>query len=129
MTTRPTDIALAWLAAVNAGDTETVLQHTSPDVVIIGPRGSAHGHDVLRAWLGHARATFTSRAVYASENTVVVDQHGVWCDVSTGNKLGESDVATRFRIEGQKVAELQRYDDLAIALSDAAISPAAPEAV
>lgn len=118
----PTDVVLAWLAAVNAADVEAALAHTTPDVVIVGPRGTSRGREVLRAWLGHAGATFATRAAYARGDAVVVAQHGTWRDPATGAVRGEAAVATRFRIADGQVAELQRYDDLALALQDAQLT-------
>ena len=122
MTLTPSDIVLAWLAAVNAGDADAALERTAPDVVIVGPRGNGRGRDVLRAWLGHAGATFATRAVYASGHAVVVAQRGVWRDPAGGEALGEAEVATRFRVADGRVAELQRYDELGTALRDAGLS-------
>lgn len=111
-----------WLAAVNASDPDAALAGTSPDVTIIGPRGTGRGHEVLRAWLTHAGATFETRSVYANGGSVVVAQHGVWRDAATGDMVGEAEVATRFRVVDGRVAEIQRYDDLAPALRDADLS-------
>jgi ketosteroid isomerase-like protein len=122
MTSSAAETVHAWLAAVNAGDADAALAVTSPDVSIVGPRGTATGHEVLRAWLGHAGATFSTRAVYARGDRVVVAQHGVWRDAATGGVTGEREVATRFRVEGGRVAELERYDDLAAALRAAGLS-------
>jgi len=120
----PTDTVLAWLDAVNAGATEAALERTAPDVAIVGPRGIGRGREVLRAWLGHAGATFATRAVYAGGDAAVVAQRGVWRDAASGAVRGEADVATRFRVAGGQVAEIQRYDDLAAALRDAGLTPA-----
>lgn len=124
MTQTAADVVLAWLAAVNAAEVETALAHTAPDVSIIGPRGTSRGREVLRAWLGHAGATFATRAIYARGDAVVVAQHGTWHDPATGAVRGEAEVATRFRVADGQVAELQRYDDLATALAEAQLTPA-----
>ena len=39
-----------WHRALAAGAVEEVVALTDPDVAIGGPRGTAAGHDVLRAW-------------------------------------------------------------------------------
>jgi ketosteroid isomerase-like protein len=111
-----------WLAAVNAGDVEGALALTAPDVVIVGPRGEARGHEVLRAWMGHAGATFQTRETFAARDAVVVAQRGVWRDVQTGELRGEADVATRFRVADARVAEMERYDDVAAALRAAGLT-------
>ena len=121
--TSGSDVVHAWLAAVNAGDADAALALTSPEVTIIGPRGTARGHQVLRAWLGHAGATFATRATFARGDNVVVAQHGVWRN-PTGAVEGEAEVATRFRMEAGHIGELERYDDLASALWAAGLSEA-----
>jgi limonene-1,2-epoxide hydrolase len=118
----PIETVLAWLDAVNAGDTEAALARTAPDIAIVGPRGTGRGREVLRAWLGHAGATFATRAVYAGGDAAVVAQRGVWRDAASGAVRGEADVATRFRVAGGQVAEIQRYDDLEVALRDAGLT-------
>lgn len=113
-----------WLAAVNAGDVEGALALTAPDVVIVGPRGEARGHEVLRAWMGHAGATFETRETFAARDAVVVAQHGVWRDAETGAVRGEAAVATRFRVADARVAEMERYDDVTAALQAAGLTEA-----
>ena len=130
MSADPVRVVHDWLAAVNAGDAEAVLGLTAPDVVIVGPRGAARGHEVLRSWMGHAGATFETRETYGAGDSVVVAQHGVWRD--TGAVRGEADVATRFVIADGRVSEMQRYDDgLSSALRAAGLTQAdrQPDAV
>jgi ketosteroid isomerase-like protein len=118
----PTDTVFAWLDAVNAGDIETALKLTTPDVEIIGPRGTGRGRDVLRTWLGHARTTFVTQAIYVGGDAVVVAQRGIWRDAASGAVRGEANVSTRFRVVAGQVAEIQRYDEVAAALGDAGLS-------
>jgi hypothetical protein len=103
---------------------EAALALTAPDVTIIGPRGAARGHEVLRAWMGHAGATFDTRETFAADDAVVVAQHGVWRDGETGGIRGEADVATRFRVADGRVAEMERYDQLSAALQTAGLMEA-----
>jgi hypothetical protein len=75
--------------------------------------------------MGHAGATFDTRATYAAGEAVVVAQHGVWRDGETGAVRGEADVATRFRVLDGRVAEMARYDDgLSSALRAAGLTEA-----
>jgi len=124
MSSDPVRIVHEWLAAVNAGDVEGALALTAPDVTIIGPRGAARGHKVLRAWMGHAGATFQTRETFAAGDVVVVAQHGVWRDAATGDIRGETGVATRFRVAGGRVAEMERYNDFSAALQAAGLTEA-----
>jgi hypothetical protein len=120
----PLRIVHDWLAAVNARDVEGALALTAHDVVIVGPRGAARRHEVLRAWMDHAGATFQTRETYAAGGAVVVAQHGVWRDVETGEVRGEAGVATRFCVANGRVAEMERYDELAAALQAAGLTEA-----
>jgi hypothetical protein len=118
----PTQTVLAWLAGVNAIDPDAALARTAPDVAIVGPRGTNRGRETLRTWLANAGATFETRAVYAGGDAVVVAQRGVWRDGASGKIVGEAEVATRFRVTEGLVSEIQRYDDLTVALRDAGLS-------
>jgi ketosteroid isomerase-like protein len=120
----PVRIVHDWLAAVNAADVEGALALTAADVAIIGPRGAARGHPVLRAWMGHAGATFQTRETFSAGDAVVVAQHGVWRDGDTGEVRGEAGVATRFRVVEGRVAEMERYDQLSAALQAAGLTEA-----
>ena len=111
-----------WLAALNARDTSEVLALSAPDVRLVGPRGVGVGRAVLQAWLTHAGATFHTRARFARGPSVVVHQEGVWHDPATGAAGGAVIVATRFRVAGAAVQELERYDTLAAALAAAELS-------
>lgn len=125
MSADPVRVVHEWLAAVNAGDVERVLALTAADVTLVGPRGVARGHHVLRAWMGHAGATFHTRRTYAARGVVVAAQHGVWRDAETGAVRGEAEVATRFVVADGRVAEVQRYDDgLSSALGAAGLTQA-----
>lgn len=124
MSSDPLRIVHDWLAAVNAGDVDGALALTAPDVVIVGPRGEARGHEVLRAWMGHAGATFQTRETFAAGDSVVVAQRGVWRDVETGEVRGEAAVATRFRVADGRVAEMERYDEVGAALQAAGLTEA-----
>ncbi|HEX8453806.1 MAG TPA: nuclear transport factor 2 family protein [Longimicrobium sp.] len=114
----------AWLAALNAADAGALLALSAPDIALIGPRGTATGHDALRTWLQHADATFEPLATYARGDAVVVAQRGVWRGAQTGGAESSVEVATRFRVTSGLVAELQRYDRMDAALEAAGLTRA-----
>ena len=120
MSPAPTEVVARWLAAVNAGDAREALKLSASDVRIVGPRGAAAGHAVLRAWLAHAGATFATRATYARGSDVVVAQRGTWRGAA-GGADSTADVATRFRVDGPRVAEIERFDALRDALAAAGL--------
>jgi O-acetyl-ADP-ribose deacetylase len=116
----PVNIVRAWLAASNAADAERLVELSAPDIEIVGPRGSAHGHDVLRAWLARAGARFDAERVFSAGDRVVVEQHGVW-HTAEGQVRGEARVASRFVVRAGRVQLVQRYDSLDEALVHAGL--------
>jgi len=110
----------AWMAAANGQAVERLLELSDPAIELVGPRGSAHGHDVLRAWIARAGVTLTPQRTFASGDTVVVAQRGVWRSPETG-ETSEADVASVFRVRDGRVTYLARYDDLQTALAQAGI--------
>jgi ketosteroid isomerase-like protein len=118
----PEIVVQRWLAAVNAGDADEVLALSDPEVLLTGPRGAARGHEVLCGWLAHAGATFETRALFARDGAVVVAQRGVWRGAEPGGAPGAAEVATRFRVAGGRVVELERFAELDDALRASALS-------
>lgn len=45
------EVVRAWHEAVNERDVDAALALCAADVAVGGPRGTGHGHDVMRAWL------------------------------------------------------------------------------
>ncbi len=99
--TTPTAIVLAWQEAVNQKDAERLLALSDPNIEIVGPRGSANGHSILRDWLRRAGLSMESQRLYANGETVVVAGHGVWRSVETGDLIGEAEIASHFQVKNQ----------------------------
>ncbi len=123
MMRRNEEIAIVrdWQEAANEQNVDRLLGLSDPDIEIIGPRGSAHGHEVLRDWLSRAGLSLETLRTFARDETVVIAQHGVWRSADTGEVTGESNVATRFRVDGGRVTQLARHDSLDIALEEAGL--------
>ena len=117
----PLAIVQAWQDAANAQDVERLLELSDPDIEVIGPRGSGRGHQLLRDWLGRAGLSLETRRVFVGGDAVVLAQHGVWRSVETGEVTGEADVASRFRVNGRRVAQFARHDSLDAALAEAGL--------
>lgn len=113
----------AWQAAANDQDIERLLALSAPDIALIGPRGRGSGHDLLREWVARAGLTLTTRRIFQRGDAVVLAQRGRW-RTAAGDDAGNAEVATRFRVRGGRVAELERYDDLDHALAAAELSAA-----
>jgi hypothetical protein len=120
----PVALVRAWQEAANRQESDRLVELSTPDIEIVGPRGSARGHQVLRDWLGRAGLTLTTRRVFARGTAVVIAQHGVWRSAETGDVIGESDLATAFQVDGQHIARVGRFDDLAAALTAAGLGEA-----
>lgn len=110
-------VVRAWQEAANAQDVETLLALSDAGIAVVGPRGSAHGHEVLRAWLGRAGLHLTTLRTFARGAVVVMAQRGVWRSAESGEVVGEALVASRFRVAGGRVVEYARYDELEEALA------------
>jgi hypothetical protein len=117
-------VVAGWQEAVNRQDVEGLLALSDPNIEVIGPRGPGYGHQLLRDWLGRAGLTLTTLRAFARGQSVVLAQHGVWRSVETGDLVGEQDVASRFRVEGGRVAQFARYDSLGEALATAELTDA-----
>jgi len=120
----PADIVRDWQKAANEKDADKLLELSSPDIEIVGPRGSARGREALRDWLSRAGLTLETRHTFARGNAVVAEQHGIWRSPETDEMLGEADVATSFLVDENegRITRLSRHDTLDGALADAGLS-------
>lgn len=114
----------AWQEAANARDIDRLLALSSPEIVLVGPRGRGSGHKLLRDWIDRAGLTLTTQAAYQRGETVVLAQRAKWQSEATGNEASEANLATRFQVRNGQVVELERYDNLASALAAAGLSAA-----
>jgi len=119
--TSPFALVQAWQDAANHQNSDRLIELSAPDIEVIGPRGSGHGYQLLRDWLGRAGLHLTTLRAFARDNVVVVAQHGVWRSLETGEVYSEQDLASRFRIEDQRVVQFARYDHLDVALNEAGL--------
>lgn len=117
----PFAIVQAWQDAANSQNIDRLIELSAPTIEIVGPRGSGHGHQLLRDWLGRAGLHLTTLRAFVRDNIVVLAQHGVWRSVETGEVAGERTVASRFHVDGQRIVQFARYDNLDIALDEAGL--------
>ena len=69
----------AWHAAVNAGDVEGALALCAPNVAVSGPRGTGHGHDLMRAWLARSGIRLEPQhPLREVDRRVFVHEHAQW---------------------------------------------------
>ena len=117
----PLAVALAWVDAANRNDPDALVALSAPDVEVVGPRGSVRGAAVLREWVARAGLTLGTRRAFTRGDAVVLEQRAVWRSPETGEVVGEADVASRFRVEGGRVAAYERHDALGAALRAAGL--------
>jgi len=120
----PLAIVKAWQDAANSQDVDRLIDLSAAQIEIVGPRGVSYGHQVLRDWLGRAGLVVTTLRAFAQGDAVVLAQHGVWRSVDTGTIQGEADLASAFRVVGQAVTHVARYETLAEALAAVGLSEA-----
>ena len=112
----PLTIVQDWQEAANVQDIERLLELSSPNIEIVGPRGSGFGHQLLRDWIARAGLTVKTLRVFVHGEKIVVEQHGVWRSVETGEVTGEKTLASAFQVDDRHVVKFARYDDLNTAL-------------
>jgi ketosteroid isomerase-like protein len=119
------EVILAWHRALNAGDVETLLNLSTDDVEVGGPRGSGSGAGLLRDWVARAQIEMEPLRWFAGSEPglLVVEQSARWPSVDGAN-VEPQIVASVFRVRDGRVAAVLRYPDLATASSAAGISVA-----
>ncbi len=106
-----------WHRALAAGAVEELAALTDPDVAIGGPRGTAVGHDVLRAWAqGSGARLEPARWFCGPGGEVVVAQRATWPD-GPDRRTAALDVASRFTVAGGHIRRIDRHPDLRSALA------------
>jgi hypothetical protein len=115
-------VVQSWQEAANAAESDRLLSLSDEQIEIIGPRGSAYGHDILSQWLARAGLTVEAKRVFAHDDAVVVEQRGIWRNVDTGETMGEADLASSFRVENGRVKRYARFETLEAALADVGLS-------
>jgi len=127
MSTGSLAVVEEWLAAVDAADGPRMQRVTADEVEIVGPRGAGRvDRRGLAEWLARSGFTATSlRWFCGAGGTVVVEQDARWADPTTGAPRGAARIASRFRVDGGRVAGYVRHDDgLAPALAAAGLAGA-----
>lgn len=115
------EVVKHWVEAANRQDVGALLALSDPDIEVIGPRGSARGHQTLREWLARAELGLETRRTFRRGDVVVLAQHGVWRSPQSGEVVGEADVASSFRVVGERVVRYARHNDLVVALQEAGL--------
>ena len=104
---------IAWHDALNYGDVESLVALSHPDVEVGGPRGSAHGAQILREWVDRADIRLEPGRTFHEAGTVVVEQGAQWQSADPDNV---QTLASVFMLIDGLVTSVVRYPDLASAL-------------
>ena len=117
-----TDLVLAWHEALNSENVDRLVALCVEEVEVGGPKGSGHGSQLLREWVGRARIRLDPQRVFHSEGVVVVQQSAQWASAETGEMFAErTEAASVFRVHEGRIAAILRYPDLAAALPAAGL--------
>jgi ketosteroid isomerase-like protein len=113
-----------WHEATNAGDGAALVELASPDIELVGPRGTSRGHEVLREWVERAGLSYAPGRWFANGDgtVVVVEEEVTWRDAARAEVLDRAVVASRFVLRDASVTGYARYPDLAQALAAAGLS-------
>lgn len=85
-------------------------------------RPDGFGHQLLRDWLARAGLTLQALRTFVRGNTVVVEQHGVWRSLETGEVTGEKTLASVFHIDDRHIIRFAPFDSLNAALGAAGLA-------
>ncbi|HEY6540075.1 MAG TPA: nuclear transport factor 2 family protein [Ktedonobacteraceae bacterium] len=118
----PLAVVQAWQDAANHQNSDRLVELSAPDIEVIGPRGSGYGHQLLQEWLARAGLHLTTLRAFVRNDVVVLAQRGVWRSLETREVTGSRDLASRFRVEDQRVVQFARYDNLDTALDEAGLN-------
>jgi ketosteroid isomerase-like protein len=119
-TTPDTDaiaIVRAWHDALAAGDADRLVSLVHDDVEIVGPRGTAHGAEVVRDWVAHAGITLEPRRWFARDNAVVVEQIARWRLPDSSDYGPPQRITTSFVVRDGRIERIARFADLETALA------------
>lgn len=111
-----------WHDALNAGNVERLLGSVTPDVEIAGPRGSAKGAEQVEKWVGRAGIKMVPTQWFASGDQVVVQEETTWTQ-QDGTLTEPVLIATAFRVTGDRVSGITRYNDIGAALNATGLQP------
>lgn len=116
------EVVLAWQDAANAQDVERLLTLSDENIEVVGPRGSGHGHRLLREWLARAGLQLKPLRIFARGDRVVAEQWAVWRSPETGEVTGQQAVASAFIVAEGRVMRVARYQTLPEALQAARLA-------
>ena len=104
---------IAWHSALNSGDVERLIELSHPDVEVGGPRGKAHGTQILREWVDRANIHLEPERIFHDGDAVVAEQVAEWISTEPSSR---QTVASVFLVRDGLVTSVVRYPGLDDAL-------------
>jgi ketosteroid isomerase-like protein len=120
MAAQPLDVVRSYIAALNAGDVERMLELADEHIEFVTPRGSMTGHDALRGFM--QRQSFGTayvvvpRAFYGRGDVIVMDALNEMRYVDSGELAESFEDGPVFTVRNGRVARLDIGGDLAAGL-------------
>ncbi|MEJ7706189.1 MAG: nuclear transport factor 2 family protein [Nocardioidaceae bacterium] len=103
-----------WHRAVNAADDDTAVGWCSDDVAVQGPRGTGHGHDLMRAWLTRSGIRLHPQGELVEvDGRVVIRELAQWtaADAPAGAPTGDPvETWCVFTVSDGLVTSVARYE-------------------
>lgn len=105
----------AWHEAVNSGDIEAAVACCHPEIEVGGPRGTGHGHDLMRGWLARSGIRLEPQhdLVESAPGVLVVEELARWTAENTPFPAPTEPTPTWcvFRVEYECLVSLVRYEE------------------
>jgi ketosteroid isomerase-like protein len=122
MTATDIETVLEWHSALNAAETDRLLELSTDDVEVGGPRGAGRGAQLLSDWVARAQIQLEPVRWQDAKSVVVVEQTARW--LTPEGQLSEPQTAASvFRVRDGKVSSVLRFGSMAEALEFAGIEP------
>lgn len=111
----PVETVAAWHEAVNAGDIEGAIACCHPEVAVGGPRGTGHGHDLMRGWLTRSGIRLEPQHDLAESEpgVLLVEELARWTADNVPFPAPSEPTTTWciFRVEYECLVSVERYEE------------------
>jgi hypothetical protein len=106
------DAVIKWHQALNTRDEQQMNPIVTPDVKLIGPKGTAVGIQAMLEWVKQSGIRMVVTAFYYKHHCVIAAQEATWAIAEADKHL----LATAFKFKGGQIFSIQRYSSLHEAL-------------